>query len=100
MKRLFPSLLLLCLTTAGQDQRTSNLAPLPQIEVRRASVRPTIDGRLTEADWKRADSVTFQFPWNEQTGAKQKTTARLLWDDQFLYISYECEDADITAHYT
>jgi len=100
MRRLFPSLLLICLSGAGQDQRTSNLPPLPKIEVRRASARPIIDGKLGEADWKRADAVTFQFPWNEQTGAKQKTTARMLWDDEFLYISYECEDTDITAHYT
>ena len=30
---------------------------------------------------------------------KQKTTARLLWDDDYLYVSYDCEDTDIvTAH--
>lgn len=100
MKRLLSSLSLFCLTVTGQDDRNSNLPPLPKLEVRRTSQRPIIDGMLNEADWKKADAVTFQFPWNEQTGAKQKTTARLLWDDQFLYISYECEDSDIVAHYT
>ena len=37
------------------------------------------------------------FPWESQTGAKQKTTAQLLWDDDFLYVGYECDDTDIVA---
>ena len=32
--------------------------------------------------------------------AKQKTVARLLWDDDYLYVTYECGDADIVVHYT
>jgi len=80
--------------------RQTNLPPLPKLEVRRALNRVIVDGKINEDDWKRADAVTFQFPWEDQKGAKQKTTARLLWDDKFLYISYECEDSDITAHYT
>ncbi len=73
--------------------------PLPSMEVRRAVGKITVDGKLDEAAWKNAQAVTFQFPWDVQTGAKQKTTARLLWDDTYLYISYECEDTDITAHF-
>ncbi len=79
--------------------RSADLPPIPTLEVRRAASTITIDGKPSEEAWRKADAVTFQFPWNEQKGAKQKTTARLLWDDQYLYISYECEDSDITAQY-
>lgn len=80
--------------------RPDPLPPIPQLEVRRAAKAPVIDGKLDDPAWAKAQAVTFQFPWPQQTGAPQKTTARLLWDDKHLYISYECEDNDITAHYT
>jgi hypothetical protein len=68
------------------------------MEVRRAVARPVIDGKLNDAAWAKADAVTLQFPW-DQPGAKQKTVARVLWDDDYLYIAYDCEDLDITAQY-
>jgi hypothetical protein len=74
--------------------------PVPRYEVKRASGRIVIDGKLDENAWKAAAPVEFIFPWDFQTGAKQKTTARLLWDDDNLYVGYECEDTDITAQRT
>lgn len=86
-------------TTLLAQERPGPLPTIPKLEVRRAATRPLIDGKLNDPAWQRAEAVVFQFPWQDQTGAKQKTTARLLWDDQFLYIGYDCEDADLTAHY-
>ncbi|MBI3279335.1 MAG: carbohydrate-binding family 9-like protein [Acidobacteria bacterium] len=74
--------------------------PVPRYEVKRASGRIVVDGKLEDAAWQQANTLTFQFPWEGQTGARQKTAARLLWDDQFLYVGYDCEDSDITAQYT
>jgi hypothetical protein len=74
-------------------------AELPVYEVRRTPVPIVVDGKIDEAAWKSAPAIPFVFPWDSQTGAKQNTTARLLWDDQFLYVAYECEDTEITAHY-
>jgi hypothetical protein len=34
-----------------------------------------------------------------QTGAKQMTRARLLWDAQALYVGFDADDVDITAQY-
>lgn len=73
--------------------------PVPTMEVKRATSPIRVDGKLDDAAWSSAQAVTFQFPWDAQTGAKQKTTARLLWDDTYLYVGYECEDADITAQF-
>src|SRR5436190_18716409 len=72
---------------------------LPRYEVKRASAPPTIDGKLDEAAWAAAPAVTLQFLWDTQTGAKQMTRARLLWDAQALYVGFDADDTDITAQY-
>ena len=74
-------------------------APVPRYEVRRTSAPVTIDGRLDEAAWSSTPAVTLQFLWESQTGAKQATRARLLWDAQALYAGFDADDADITAQY-
>ena len=43
--------------------------------------------------------MTLQFLWESQTGAKQMTRARLLWDAQALYVGFDADDADITAQF-
>jgi hypothetical protein len=71
--------------------------PVPRYEVKRASPRPVMDGKLDDKAWAAAPVIEFVFPWESQTGAKQKTRARLLWDDEFLYVGYDCEDTDVVA---
>ena len=73
---------------------------VPRYEVHRASTKITIDGKPDEKAWAAAAPVELIFPWEAQTGAKQKTIARLLWDDDFLYVAYECADTDIVVQYT
>jgi hypothetical protein len=73
----------------------------PRYEVRRAAAPVTIDGHVNTKEWSQASpAFEFIFPWEQQTGAKQKTRARLLWDDVNLYIAYEVEDTDIVAQFT
>ncbi len=94
-------LLLLFLMSGGFSfaQSSRALPPIPTYEVKRAPSVVTIDGKLDEAAWSAAGVIEFQFPWSQQTGAKQKTTARLLWNDEYLFVGYQCEDSDIVAHY-
>src|SRR3954469_23667518 len=75
----------------AQAQRP-NLPPIPTYEVHRARIAPQINGRLDDAAWQAAKPVTFVFPWADQTGKKQKTVARLTWDNDNLYIAYACDD--------
>ena len=89
--------ILLCLAGFVQAQQTP---PLPRYEVHRATSRIVVDGKGDDAAWSAASRIELIFPWEAQTGAKQKTTARLLWDDRNLYVLYECEDADIVAFRT
>jgi hypothetical protein len=79
------------------------LAPLaygaPRYEVRRARAPIVIDGRIDPKEWAAASpAAELMFPWDSQTGEKQKTRVRLLWDDNNLYVAYEAADNDITAH--
>src|ERR1039457_2027323 len=74
--------------------------PRPRYELKRAPSPIQIDGKLDEKAWQTANPIVLMFPWESQTGAKQKTTVRLLWDDRNLYIGYQCEDVDITAQFT
>ncbi|MBT3481890.1 MAG: carbohydrate-binding family 9-like protein [Opitutales bacterium] len=60
----------------------------------------TIDGRLDELAWESAVDVdAFEFPWWE-AGRKEQTRTRLLWDDEYLYVSFVCEDAYISGEHT
>lgn len=74
--------------------------PLPRYEVKRAASPIMVDGKIDDKAWASANKIELIFPWDAQTGAKQKTTARILWDDKNLYVAYECEDTDIVTKYT
>jgi hypothetical protein len=81
------------------DAISDSSEDLPVYEAVRAVGRIQIDGKIDEDDWSNASAVTLNFPWESQTGAKQKTLARILWDDANLYVSYDCVDTEITAVY-
>lgn len=72
----------------------------PCYECRRAE-GIVVDGRLDEQAWQQAVwTAPFIFPWEAQTGPRNRTVAALLWDDQCLYVAYRCDDNDLTAVYT
>jgi hypothetical protein len=73
---------------------------IPRYEVHRAPAAITVDGELNDAAWSAAaPAVSLQFLWDDQTGAKQQTFVRLLWDADALYIGFEADDADLTARF-
>lgn len=89
-----------CWPVAAQQPAERPVAgPPPSYEVKRAAARIIVDGKLDDAAWRGANVTELQFPWEDQKGAKQKTQVRLLWDAEFLYVGFACEDADIVAHY-
>lgn len=93
---IFLALAAVCHAQSGERTVTE---PPPSYEVKRATKPVTVDGRLDDEAWSIAAPVTLQFPWADQTGAKQKTTVRLLWNDEMLFVAFDCEDADIVAHH-
>ena len=66
----------------------------------RAGTPVAIDGRLDEPAWVAAPAVgAFKFPWWIE-GKKEQTAAKLLWDDENLYLLFICQDAHIWAEHT
>ncbi len=69
----------------------------PEYEIARTTSKITINGKFDEAAWFAAPAVgKFQFPWYE-SGAREQSIVKLLWDDDRLYIASLCEDRHITA---
>ena len=92
---------------AQPDYRERRVAPppdhIPSYEIRRTAAGIAVDGRADDGDWAQAPAVDFVFPWNDTTGEEAQTTiARMLWDDENLYIVYVCKDpyldSEVTAH--
>jgi DNA-binding beta-propeller fold protein YncE len=80
--------------TASSETNEINL---PRYTAHRTDSKITIDGKLNELAWRNATSFgDFQFAW-WKAGKKEQTTARMLWDDEFLYVSYDCQDGHISA---
>lgn len=69
------------------------------VSIRRTQKPIVIDGKRDEPDWAAAESVgEFVFTWwSEGDGPRQQTDARMLWDDQYLYVSFDCTDTDVQA---
>lgn len=60
---------------------------------------PVIDGKLDDAAWKRAEPMELRLT-GSKGAPRQPTSARALWDDKYLYVSFDCTDDDIWAGYT
>jgi len=73
-------------------------APMTGYDCRYTREPITLDGRLDEPAWRDAARVdTFRLfrPTDARYGAR--TSGRLLWDEQYLYAAFTCEDDDVRA---
>ena len=74
--------------------------PLREADVYRAASKIVIDARLDEPAWREAPPAG-EFHFNHwKSGEKEPTVARLLWDDENLYVGYVCHDRHISARIT
>jgi hypothetical protein len=60
---------------------------------------PVIDGKLDDAGWKNAAQLGpfMNFVTAKRKGLNGATAAQMTFDDQALYIAFECQDPDMTA---
>ena len=73
------------------------VADPPEYVVMRTTGEIVIDGVLDEEDWARAHTMSpFVFPW-WSAGEQEQTRVKALWDDDYLYIAYSCDDRHIWA---
>lgn len=67
---------------------------IPEYVCYRTSSPMTIDGHLDEPSWAKAVSIVLV---QTDTGepSRYETTAKMLWDDTYLYVGFHCVDPDI-----
>lgn len=69
-------------------------APLPEYHAHKTQHPPVIDGALGDAAWAQAVPVTLHNSF-DGSPVRFRTTARILYDDQFLYVAFDAEDPDV-----
>jgi uncharacterized repeat protein (TIGR03806 family) len=77
--------------------------PPSKFECRWADAPIQIDGTADDMAWKHAEEIdAFHLPWlgDKARMSRTKTTAKLLWDRQYLYFFAEMEDSDLFADLT
>ncbi len=102
MRYALPLLLLAACATAPKPTRVSPPpAQLPEYTIQRTAHGLVVDGTADEADWAAATPIHFIFPWNDTAQEPpQSTVAKMLWDDDKLYISYVCIDPYLDSEVT
>ena len=93
MPLLIPCLLLLQAATP---------APPKHYEAHRAATPITIDGKLDDPAWQTAHWTDFfvDIEGAAQPKPRFKTRAKILWDDQYLYIAADLEEPHLWATLT
>jgi len=56
-----------------------------------------VDGRLDEAGWERAKPVKLQAAAGGPAPAGQGTVVKALWDEQALYLAFDCQDDQVSS---
>jgi len=83
----------------GQTMTAGGAVSFYQIE--RAPGPIVVDGRLDELGWTMAEQVNgFHRILNNYDLITNPTRAKMLWDEQALYVAFACTDPDIWAIYT
>lgn len=104
MKKLIYTLLLLLVTFPAMaqslfEQYERFLAEPRTYVCYRPDGKLKIDGKLNESSWKKAASTA---PFVDISGEgfptpKYETTAKMLWDDEYLYVGAVLQEEDIKA---
>src|SRR5215217_6682825 len=67
----------------------------PEYRILRAANPIKIDGKFGEPAWFAAPSLgDFVLPWWKE-GRKEQTCAKILWDEEYLYLAIVCHDAHL-----
>ena len=82
----------------AQSERKLSLGEQKVYKVANANEHITIDGKMNERIWQKAETRSFNsFYRVEQPQDKQETKFRMLWDKEHLFVLFECADQYLTA---
>ena len=97
--------LLLALLVVGQGAPVGPAIVGPsewsRYEAVRAPACITVDGMITEKEWGKASAAAdFTDLFHPERPVAQLTTAKMMWDDKYLYVAFEAVDNDVYATMT
>ncbi|MCX6329223.1 MAG: carbohydrate-binding family 9-like protein [Bacteroidia bacterium] len=82
----------------SQAEKQLVIGQQPVYKVSRASEPIIVDGKMDEVSWKNAEVQSFNYFYRgDKPFEKQFSKFRMIWDDENLYLFYECEDTSLTA---
>jgi hypothetical protein len=95
--RAVPALVVAGLAIGAACKRSVEVGPagVPVYVAHRALSPPTIDGVLAESSWDRAERAGPFLRSLDGRPASASTEARILWDDDNLYVGFQSEDPAI-----
>ena len=91
--------LILALLLVGFEHRsaTADFTPI-RFEARQVATAPVIDGDLSDPAWGQAELMDEFYAYRSGGDPPAAaTTARILWDETYLYVGFEMTDADIRS---
>ncbi len=74
--------------------------PKPRASVPKRQQPIVIDGVLDEPDWLKAPRLGPFMRYDGVGNGRYKTYARMVWDEQALYLAFEAPDTDVHTPYT
>ena len=96
--RLFSLLIYVVLwsSPAAADQALTADGPLVYYAVERAQTPVVIDGELDEFSWEKSNQINnLDRILNDYAQVDFPTRAKMLWDDEYFYFAFACQDADM-----
>ncbi len=87
---ILPMLIIL----AGAGTALAARGPVRTVAAVRTEAAPVIDGKLDESCWLRANVATDFTDYRMERLAVEQTFVRVLYDDERLYIAFECLEPD------
>ena len=84
-----PAIILLTNISTAQDR-----GPARSLVAVRTNTPPLIDGKLDDACWSEANVTTGFTDYRIEQLAKEQTFVRVLYDDENIYIAFECMEPD------
>jgi hypothetical protein len=95
LRSILPLVVLICLPSTAFAQSGASYTAQRRIDT------IVVDGNLNEASWHGAVETSPLTYWNgAPVPASLRTTAKIVWDDAYLYIAFIATDPDVYSTYT
>ena len=94
-------ILLIALPTLAAEPLATAAGPLAYYAVQRADTPLVIDGKFDEFSWEKSSQINnLERILNNYGQVDFSTRVKMLWDDEYFYFTFACQDADMWSIFT